>query len=231
MKEAGRVQHLIVLPKMGNIIPEMGKNMIDNSTCSGLFGKTRQAVLALLYGQADSSFYTKQVLDAVKIGRGAVQRELKTLTDSGIITREVQGRQVHYRANAQCPIFNELKSIVSRTFGMADAKLVGGQPTLVSRRFKLPQTRLTAFCRKHHIKRLALFGSVLREDFRPDSDVDVLVEFEPGHVPGFGIIDMENELSKLVGRKVDLRTPGDLSRYFRDRVIREAKVAYAQSAT
>jgi len=73
--------------------------MNDNLLCSGLFGKTRQAVLALLYGRADSSFYTKQILDAVKIGRGTVQRELKNLTDTGIITREVQGRQVYYRAN------------------------------------------------------------------------------------------------------------------------------------
>src|SRR4030042_310493 len=106
---------------MGKIIPEMGKYMINNSLCSGLFGKTRRAVLALLYGRADSSFYTKQVLDAVKIGRGTVQRELKNLTDSGIIIREVQGRQVYYRANEKCPIFNELESIVRKTFGVADA--------------------------------------------------------------------------------------------------------------
>src|SRR4030043_1218241 len=105
---------------MGKIIPEMGKNMIDNSLFSGLFGKTRQAVLALLYGQADTSFYTKQVLDAVKTGRGTVQRELKNLTDTGIIIREVQGRQVYYRANEKCPIFNELKGIVRKTFGVAD---------------------------------------------------------------------------------------------------------------
>ncbi|MDO8635980.1 MAG: nucleotidyltransferase family protein [Dehalococcoidia bacterium] len=86
--------------------------------------------------------------------------------------------------------------------------------------------QLTAFCRKHYIKKLSLFGSVLREDFRPDSDVDVLVEFEEGHVPGFGIVGIENELGRLVGRKVDLRTPNGLSRYFREEVIREAKVCY-----
>ncbi len=94
--------------------------MSENSLCSGLFGKTRQAVLALLYGQVDKPFYTKQILDAVKIGRGTVQRELKNLTDTGIIIREVQGRQVYYRANARCPIFDELKSIVRKTFGVAD---------------------------------------------------------------------------------------------------------------
>lgn len=90
--------------------------------------------------------------------------------------------------------------------------------------------KVAAFCRKHRIKRLALFGSVLCADFRPDSDVDVLVEFEPGSVPGlFGIARMERELSALLGgRKVDLRTPEDLSRYFRQSVLAEAETQYAQ---
>ena len=81
-----------------------------------------------------------------------------------------------------------------------------------------------------NIVKLALFGSVLREDFGPDSDVDVLVEFEPGHVPGFfRLFDLEMELSSLFkGRKVDLRTPEDLSRYFREDVIAEAEIHYAQ---
>jgi predicted nucleotidyltransferase len=90
--------------------------------------------------------------------------------------------------------------------------------------------RIAAFCRKHRIRRLALFGSVLRPDFRPDSDVDVLVEFEPGSVPGlFGIARMERELSALLGgRKIDLRTPEDLSRYFRQSVLEESELQYAQ---
>ena len=77
---------------------------------------------------------------------------------------------------------------------------------------------------------MAFFGSVLRADFGPESDIDVLVEFEPAHVPGlFGIARMEHELSTLFGgRKVDLRTPEDLSRYFRDDVLKEAEVQYAQ---
>lgn len=89
---------------------------------------------------------------------------------------------------------------------------------------------IAVFCKKHGIRRLALFGSVLHQDFRPDSDVDVLVEFEPEDVPSlFGIARMERELSALFGgRKVDLRTPEDLSRYFRQSVIEEAEVQYAQ---
>ena len=90
----------------------------------------------------------------------------------------------------------------------------------------IPKKELPAFCRRHHIRRLALFGSVLRDDFGPDSDVDVLVEFEPGHTPGLAFFAIQRELSELFGRNVDLNTPGCLSRYFRDEVLAEAEVEY-----
>ena len=92
------------------------------------------------------------------------------------------------------------------------------------------QERIASFCRRHHIRRLAFFGSVLRADFRPDSDVDVLVEFEPGHTPGFfQLASIESELSQiLTGRKADVRTPEDLSRYFRSDVLASAETIYAQ---
>ncbi|MCD4687456.1 MAG: nucleotidyltransferase family protein [Anaerolineae bacterium] len=93
----------------------------------------------------------------------------------------------------------------------------------------IPQAALATFCQRHHIRRLSLFGSVLRDDFGPESDIDVLVEFQPGHVPGLiTLAGMEIELSTLLGRKVDLRTPGDLSRYFRDDVLSHAQVQYEQ---
>lgn len=82
------------------------------------------------------------------------------------------------------------------------------------------------YCRRHHIRWLALFGSVLRDDYTSHSDVDVLVEFEPGKTPGLAFFGMQDELSELLGRKVDLHTPAFLSRYFRDQVLREAKVVY-----
>ena len=93
-------------------------------------------------------------------------------------------------------------------------------------RIEIPREQVAEFCRRHHIRRLALFGSVLRDDFTPDSDLDVLVEFEEGRAPGWAFFEMEEELSAMLGRKVDLNTPGFLSRYFRDRVVREAVVAY-----
>ena len=85
---------------------------------------------------------------------------------------------------------------------------------------------IATFCLRNHIRKLAFFGSVLRADFRDDSDIDVLVDFEPGHVPGFAFFGLQDELGRLLGRKVDLHTPASLSDYFRDQVLREAEPAY-----
>jgi predicted nucleotidyltransferase len=92
----------------------------------------------------------------------------------------------------------------------------------------VPREQLADFCRRHRVRRLAFFGSVLRDDFGPDSDVDVLVEFADGARIGLiALAAMEIELGTLLGRKIDLRTPGDLSRYFRDEVLRTAETQYA----
>lgn len=99
---------------------------------------------------------------------------------------------------------------------------------LIDRRISVPQTELDEFCRRNHVTTLAFFGSVLRDDFGPESDIDVLVEFEPDHVIGYlGLARMQIELSGLLGREVDLRTPEELSRYFRDEVVRNAEVRFA----
>lgn len=94
----------------------------------------------------------------------------------------------------------------------------------------IPKDAVADFCRRHHIRRLALFGSVLRPDFQPDSDIDVLVEFEAGTIVGLiRLAALERELSGLLGgRKVDLRTPAELSPYFRDEVLATAEVQYAE---
>jgi predicted nucleotidyltransferase len=98
----------------------------------------------------------------------------------------------------------------------------------MNKNLTIPKDKVADFCRQHHIRRLSIFGSALRKDFAADSDVDVLVEFQKGNEPGFAFFDMEDELSKLLGRKVELNTPGFLSRYFRDRVLKEAEEQYAQ---
>ncbi len=89
---------------------------------------------------------------------------------------------------------------------------------------------LADFCARNHIRKLSLFGSALREDFRPDSDVDVLVEFAPGKAPDFfRFIEMQDELSELFGRSVDLNTPGFLSRHFRQKVLKLAQTLYERT--
>lgn len=83
------------------------------------------------------------------------------------------------------------------------------------------------FCERNHIRKLSLFGSVLRDDFGPTSDIDVLVEFDPEHVPGLDFLTMQDELSEILGRRVDLNTPNSLSPYFRNKVLAEAEVKFA----
>ena len=94
-------------------------------------------------------------------------------------------------------------------------------------KIEIPRDKIADFCRRNHIRKLSLFGSALRDDFRPDSDIDVLVEFEPGHVPGLRFFAMQVELSEILGRPVDLNTPQWLSPYFRDEVQQEQVPIYA----
>jgi len=99
----------------------------------------------------------------------------------------------------------------------------------MSAKIKIDRDKIAEFCRRNRIRKLSLFGSVLRDDFGPESDVDMLVEFEPdAQFSLFRMADMELELSAMLGRKVDLRTPEELSRYFRDEVVQSAEVQYAQ---
>jgi len=173
-------------------------------------------VLVWLFGHSDQRYFVRQLSALVKDDSTNVSRELARLEKTGILVSISEGKQKYYQANKDNPLFNELRNLI-----------VKASPVITSSRFPIPRRTLAKFCRKHHIKRLALFGSVLREDFRSESDIDVLVDFEPGYVPGFGIVNVEKELSRLAGRKVDLRTTGDLSRYFRERVVREARLEYS----
>ncbi len=93
----------------------------------------------------------------------------------------------------------------------------------------VPIGKIAEFCFRNHVRKLALFGSVLRDDFSSDSDIDVLVEFEPDHVPGLAFFGMEAELAEILGRRVELHTPAFLSPYFRDKVIAESEIQYVAS--
>ena len=97
-------------------------------------------------------------------------------------------------------------------------------------RIEIPHDRIAEFCQRWRVRKMSLFGSVIRDDFTPESDVDVLVEFQPGPTPGLKFFwDMPNELSQIIGREVDLNTPQELSKYFRQEVLDEAEVIYDQA--
>ena len=92
----------------------------------------------------------------------------------------------------------------------------------------IPRAELDTFCRRNHITKMSLFGSALRDELEPDSDIDILVEFDKKHIPGLlDLAGIKIELTEMSGRKVDLRTPAELSRYFRDDVLEKARVEYA----
>jgi predicted nucleotidyltransferase len=163
----------------------------------------------------------KNFMLEAEISRGNIPREV--MNDQALLEklpaffRTVRGSEVGGR---------ELDNLIEK-IRKAHAP---SEETVKPPKIQIPKKEIAEFCRRHHIRRLALFGSVLRDDFRPASDVDVLVEFEEGHVPGWEFFDMEEELSRIFGRKVDLNTPGFLSRFFRRRVLAEAQVQYDRVA-
>jgi predicted nucleotidyltransferase/DNA-binding transcriptional ArsR family regulator len=184
-----------------------------------LFGKTRQAILSLLLNHPNESFYLRQIQRETGSALGAVQRELILLLDMGIICVVIIGNRKYYQDNPESPINNDLKNILNK---IASSAASDQSPSHIF----ISANKLEQFSKRHHIRKLALYGSVLRDDFRPDSDVDILVEFEEGCTPGFGMVSLEVELSGLLGRRVDLRTPEDLSHLFREQVMRESEVKY-----
>src|SRR4030065_1394981 len=148
---------LKIVPKRGTIVPEMSTAPYKEDISQPLFGKPRRAVLSLLYSHVDEAFYLRQIVRVAGVGLGAVQRELKQLSDAGIIQRIVRGRQVYYQANPRCPVFAELKNLVVKTVGVG-AALQAGLAPLGGR-----------------INVAVIYGSIARSEEHRDSDVDVLV--------------------------------------------------------
>lgn len=135
----------------------MGARVASTDVGGALFGKTRRAVLGLLYARPDEAFYLRQITREVRAGQGAVQRELQRLGDAGVLLREARGREVHYRANRACPIFAELHGLVQKTVGLADVLRAALTPL---------QTAITL---------AVVYGSQAAGTATAGSDVDLLV--------------------------------------------------------
>ena len=148
---------LQIVIKKGTIAPNMSTIFKTDSLSATLFGKTRRAVLALLYSHVEEPFYFRQIARTAGVGLGAVQRELKKLSEAGIILRTARGRQIYYQANQECPVYAELKSMVVKTVGVSDV------------------LRAALIALTDRINVAFLFGSLVRGGERSNSDVDVMV--------------------------------------------------------
>jgi predicted nucleotidyltransferase len=168
--------------KTGTIAPNMSAINNNESLSATLFGKTRRAVLALLYSHTDESFYLRQITRAAGSGMGAVQRELKKLSESGIILRTTRGKQIYYKANPDCPIYDEIKSLVMKTAGIGE----------ILKAAFVPLTDL--------INVAFLFGSLVRGDERSSSDVDVLVV---GNVSFAEVVSVLEQVQETIRREIN----------------------------
>ncbi len=173
---------LKIVPKRGTIVPEMSTAPYKEDISQTLFGKTRRAVLSLLYSHVDEAFYLRQIVRVAGVGLGAVQRELKLLSDAGIIQRIVRGRQVYYQANPQCPVFGELKALVIKTVGIA----------------AIVQAALAPLADR--IRIAGIYGSIARSEEHRGSDVDLLVV---GKVTFAEIVSALDQAQKTINREIN----------------------------
>lgn len=198
-----------------------------------LLGSTRTAVLRTLLLKPGAALHVRELARVTGASPGSLHRDLRMLTELGLLLREEVGRQVHYRANPACPAFEALAGLLRDADTAApapqahttDARVLHSPVATYHaeprEKLHIPRGRLAALCRKHHIRKLSLFGSAARNGMNPDSDVDLLVEFEPGSKASLlEIPALQEELSALFdGRKVDVATPEILDNPFRRKTI------------
>jgi predicted nucleotidyltransferase len=188
-------------------------------------------VLGLLFGHSERSFYANEIVRAARAGVGAVQRELEGLAAAGLVTVSRLGNQKHYQANRASPIFDELRSIVAKVLPViaAEAATVPAlqQPRAeyaVSARaakLRIPKQAIAALCRKYGVKKLSVFGSAARGEMKPESDVDLMLEFDPASKTSlWDYPAMQEDFSALFDRrKVEFASPEILRNPFRRKTI------------
>ena len=214
-----------------------------------LFSKTQRRVLGLLFGHPERSYYANEVVRFAGAGVGAVHRELQGLAAAGLVTVNHVGNQKHYRADRDSPIFEELRSIVSKTLGPAGraagrfevppaSARASGRAVLEQPRadydvgaagLNVPVKKLAALCRRYGVKKLSLFGSGARGELTPGSDVDLMIEFKPeSRVSLWDFPKLQEEFSALFGnRRVELVPPEVMKNPFRRKsILPDLRVLY-----
>lgn len=196
---------------------------------AALFGRTQQEVLGLLFVEPERRFYLGEIVRAARKGTGAVHRELGRLAGAGLVTVLETGGRKLYQANRASPVFGELAGLVAKLAGAAPAVRSPVATYAVAPQPAVSRTKVAALCRKYHVRRLGLFGSAARGELTPESDIDLLVEFEAGNAPSFWTEPaMREAFSALFGgRRVDLVPPEVLENpYRRKSILRDLKVLY-----
>ena len=190
-----------------------------------LFTRTQQAVLGLLFARTEQRFSLGEIVRTARKGTGAVHRELGRLEAAGLVAVFASGRSKLYQADRASPVFAELSGLMPKLAAAvpvlrSPAAVYGAAPAAA---------KLASLCRKYHVRRLGLFGSAARGEAAPESDVDLLVEFEPGKAPSFWAEpEMREAFGALFGgRRVDLVPPAALENPFRRKsILRDLKVLY-----
>ncbi|MBI3772140.1 MAG: nucleotidyltransferase domain-containing protein [Gammaproteobacteria bacterium] len=193
-----------------------------------LFSAYHRRILALLLLRSGESFHVREISRLTAVPAGSLHRELRRLAEAGLISREKAGNLVRYQADVRCPIYGELRGILAKSAKVSimnteDCLVVGGV-------IRVSRERLRALAQRYHVCRLVLFGSAARGELGPESDIDLLIEFEPGGAPSLGgMFELQQEFSGLFGgRKVDVATLAILNNPYRRRAIeRDMRELYA----
>lgn len=199
-----------------------------------LFGAYRHRVLSLLFLRPGDRFHVRMISRLTGVPAGSLHRELRRLADAGLLVATRSGNQVLYSANEASPVFRELAAMLDKTAGTPPtlhdhAAEYTVEPPAGS--LAIPEKELAAICRRYRVKKMALFGSAARGELRPDSDVDLLVEFKAKQGPSlWGMVEMQDLLSPFFGgRQVHIASPGILGNPHRRRTIeRDMKVLYGK---
>jgi predicted nucleotidyltransferase len=210
----------------------MGKK--SEGIAEALFSRTQQQVLGLLFSQPERRFTLSEIVRAAQKGTGAVYRELARLAGAGLVTVLPVGGRKLYQANRASLVFDELVGLMAKLSGAAPAPVLrapaaGYEVGRPQRPRTVPRAKLAALCRKYHVRRLGLFGSEARGAAGPESDVDLLIEFEPGKAPSlWAEPEMREAFGALFGgRRVDLVPPQVLENpYRRKSILRDLRVLY-----
>jgi len=205
--------------------------MTPSALSDALFSKAQRRVLGLLFGHSERSFYANEIVRAARAGVGAVQRELEGLAAAGLVTVSRVGNQKHYQANRGSPIFEELRSIVAKVLPLV-ATAGPAAPALQQpraeyavsaklARLRIPKKEIAALCRKYGVKKLSVFGSAARGEMKPESDVDLMLEFDPASKTSlWDYPAMQDDFSALFDhRKVEFASPEILRNPFRRKTI------------